>query len=247
MAVVTPLLSAFHGGPGAGFYMRVNAINRFVGSTFLGLYSWQAQVLAMLNTALGPGGVRSVTFDSKFRIKLAASASFNIFNAASGTNALAYLGFSLALPLAAVNDPGTYGVSTPWGVTAALPILGLWNPELPPTSDSLPQDKRPNSTTGRSLNGYTIHVEEPTLTERLWRFGWLPMEKTYTEQATAAGDRSLQEFFQTASQFRYWPNALVPATFSDWVVAQDTKQEFAPDRQNTQLALFSHDLRGWKL
>lgn len=249
MAIIKPLFSGWHGGiSGPSFYIKLSG-ERLIGTQISGLFNWQSLMLAMMNTALGPGGTRSVTFDSKFRIMLAASASFSIDNTATvgATNAVPYLGFTQTMPLAAVNDSATYGASTPWGMTATLPILGVFNPELPPKEDSILESMRPNSTTGRSLNGYTVNIEEPTLYNRRWKFGDLGLEKTFTKYATAAGDRSLQEFLETVSRFRYWPDATVPATYEDWVVSQDSKQKFQPDRQYVRKALFTHDLMGWKL
>lgn len=244
MAIIKPLFSGYHGG--GPFYLRFNSTERDLGSNFVGLYDWATRMQTAMLAALA--GTNLVTFDAKFRIKLARSTSWSLNNTATANaNAVPVLGFTQTMPLAAVNDAGTYGVATPWGMTATLPILGVFNPELPPQEDNYLETERPNSTTSRSLNGYTISVNEPTLYNRRWRFGFLPRSKTFKTPATAAGDRSLEEFFDTVSTFRFWPDASVPGTYENWVIAQASKQKFQPDRQFTYTALFSQELQGWKL
>jgi len=95
-----------------------------------------------------------------------------------------------------------------------------------------------------AMSGQTKRIVETEITKRAVGFQFIEGAHTFIARETGTSINSAAERWwgEGAGRFRYWPDASVEATYTDYVLAQETIVEWKPQRMAPQLDLYRFDL-----
>lgn len=155
------------------------------------------------------------------------------------STAYAQLGM-FAITYNAVNDPATYGVGTPHGITIAGQVQNGWWSDVAAAEDSLPYRNLGSRVVTRAMNGKAKFVSENELFDRELVFRFLKPHKAWLQyEGTSNVYESLERVFTTGySRFRYWADASVEGTSEDLMLKDESLKEWKPKRMFNKKALY---------
>lgn len=207
--------------------------------TYYSFESLRAAVQTALTAAWSNGWAVSLASDN--RVSFTGTASFALrfaYVGATGKMVAPLLGFRAD---AIETGSGTSLVSTHQHAN------GWYAPD--PVADDTEDLPGYDRAVARAIGGQTKAVDFGTVYDRVITLGYLPAVKVYkaAEVLTANKRQAIEWLFDDGwARFRWWPDASVEATWTDYVLSPETAKALVRNRLSPGSPLYSLTLRLWK-